>query len=149
MSGLGEVLAGVAAVASVSQLLAYLLQTSQVLATFYYNMEGAPSEILRIQQKLSMLHSSLKFFKLSLIDLEDEAFLPVDLKSLLESALQKVYNTMIELEQKCLKKVEKEPHRFKSRIRFAWCDRTSSAKVLGQFQEAENDLIWITQLLNM
>jgi len=149
MSGLGEVLAGVAAVASVSQLLVYAMQISQTLATFYKEMENAPSEIMRIQQKLSMLHDGLKFFKASLTNLEDEAILPLELRTLLMSALQKVYNTIIEMQQKCLKKVVKEPHRFGSRFLFAWRDRASSVKLLSQLQEAEMDLLWFTQLLNM
>jgi hypothetical protein len=149
MSGLGEVLAGVAAVASVSQLLAYALQMSQTLATFYNEMENAPSEIMRIQQKLSMLHDGLKFFKTSLTNLVDEAILPLELRTLLMSALRKVYNTIIEMQQKCLKKVVKEPHRFGPRFLFAWRDRASSVKLLNQLQEAEIDLLWFTQLLNM
>lgn len=149
MSGLGEALAGVAAVASVSQLLAYLMQISQVLATFYQDMEDAPSEIKRIHQKLLMLHGGLKFFKISLKDVDDEALLPLELRTLLESALQKVYNTIIEMQQKCLKKLEKEPHKLSSRFRFAWKDRANSVKLLTQLQEAETDLLWLTQLLNM
>jgi DNA repair ATPase RecN len=149
MSGLGEVLAGVAAVASVSQLLVYVLQMSQTLATFYNEMENAPSEINRVQQRLAMLHSGLAFFKASLTDLTDEAILPLELKTLLESALRKVYNIIIEMQQKCLKKVDKEPHRFGSRFRFAWRDHASTVKLLNQLQEAEMDLLWFTQLLNM
>lgn len=149
MSGLGETLAGAAAVASVSQLLVYLLQTTQALAIFYHDMECATSEIRRMQQKLLMLHSGVKFFKSSLTDVEDEAFLPLELRILLNSALQKVYNTMIEMQEKCLKKIEKAPSRTISRFRFAWCDRINSVKLLEQLQEAETDLIWFTQLLNM
>jgi hypothetical protein len=149
MSGLGEALAGVAAVASVSQLLAYVLQMSQTLATFYNEMENAPSEIIRVQQKLAMLHSGLTFFKASLTNFADEALLPLELRTLLDSALRKVYNTIIEMQQKCLKQVGKEPHGFGARFRFAWHGRASTAKLLHQLQEAEMDLLWFTQLLNM
>src|SRR4051794_22571169 len=71
MSGIGEAMAGVAVAASFTQLLAYMLATAQTLKSFYQNMKDAPRELKHVEQKVHIVHDSLRILESCLLNFPD------------------------------------------------------------------------------
>lgn len=149
MSGTGEVLAGIAAVASVSQLLAYTMKVCQALVVLVRRMEDAPSELKRLKRKALLLHNGLRFLTSDIMNCDDSVLLPPELRTLLELALEDLHGIIDELGKKCLKQDAQTICKLQNRFRFALLGRDRTESTLAQLRDSEGDLNFIIELFQL
>jgi hypothetical protein len=149
MSGVGEALAGVAAAASFSQLVAYLVKTSFALTKFCQDIKNAPTEIVRVKHKVLLLHHEFDILRTIIQDIQDDEILSADIRIPLQIVLSEVDEIVYSMKKRCLENHQKESVSLKVRLRFVAKDRSMMAESLAQLQEAENQLGFLAQLLHM
>lgn len=143
---MAEILAGIGVTASVAQLLSYVIKTSQVVTVFCHDFEDAPSELHRIREKMLLLHNILESFEHYLIDVDDVVLLPLDLRLLLQGALQTLEEVVAEMQRKfCVNEFWTLTKRFK----FAFVDCNTMTKLLVRLRDAESTLTCLVQLLTL
>ncbi|KAF2263102.1 ankyrin [Lojkania enalia] len=113
------------------QLLVHTLSSARALANLYDDIDNTPSELKYVKNRLGILHNSLKIFQSQLIETDDED------------------QIVSEIRQRCLKDGQGDQQRLRTRVKFAIINQGVLIKLLDRLQDAENDLKWITQIMNM
>jgi hypothetical protein len=149
MSGVGEVLTVLGAAASISQLLALSLKTSQILSTFYNNIQDAPVDARRVHERLLNFQYGLKFLSRYLAGVEDDELFPPDLQVLFWSVLRNVENVTTRLHDEFFKDGQRDLRRKRDRIKFVIADRDTLTEYLLQLKDAEATLTFVTNMLNL
>jgi hypothetical protein len=149
MSGAGEALAGIAAVASISQILAYCAKTMGILAKFCNDVKDAPSELRRLEHKILLLHHGFGVLETFLSDVDDEELFSVDIRVPMQAILLEVDTIVHSLREGCLNHTSRRPDRFRTRFQFALSDRRTMDKTLERLRQAEQQLGFFAQLVHM
>ena len=149
MSGVGEIIAGVAVAASFTQLLAHVLKTSKTLFVFYQDLKDAPSHLKHVQQRLLLLLCILEVYEAHLREIEDDRLLPPNLRMLLQIVLQRLDNDIFEMNQRFFNDGQKRSRSLKIKFMLMFTDHEVIAKLTERLRDAERDLVLLTGLLNM
>ncbi|KAF2796340.1 ankyrin [Melanomma pulvis-pyrius CBS 109.77] len=149
MSGVGEIIAGVAVAASFTQLLAHVLRTSKTLFVFYQDFKDAPSHLKHVQQKLLLLLCILEVYEVHLREIDDDRLLPSNLRMLLQIVLQRLDDDIFEMNQRFFNDGQKRSRSLKMKFKLMFTDREVIAKLMERLRDAERDLVLLTGLLNI
>jgi hypothetical protein len=101
MSVAGELLAGCAAAASISQLSVYILKTSLALGTFVEHTRQASSELRHVRTEVILLQHTLDILKDQLSGIDNDKLFLESYYVLLHHALEEICRTVDELHLAC------------------------------------------------
>lgn len=111
-------------------------------------MESAPTELQQIQHNTILFQTGLQFFESNSSE-SNAAHLSLELRLLLQSALDNVYHTLDDLKRKCFKEDEKGPLKLRNRFSFALAGNSNIKLLLSRLREAENTLSFVMDISNM
>jgi hypothetical protein len=139
----------IGAVASVSQILILLCQTSTRLKKFCEAVSNAPIELSQLNEKLLLFRGILKELSDSFDEYGDDAVLPVDLRNLTQSFIVKIQETVQLAQLGCHVASTSDFNRVRKRVLWALRDKPGQKKLLAQLKESEQSLTLIIQYVTL
>lgn len=146
MSVAGELLAGCAAAASISQLSAYILKTSLALGTFIEHTRQASSELRHIRTEVILLQHTLHTLTDQLSGITNDVLLPESYHVLLHHALGEIYRTVDELHLACPGPISSSLRR-RDQVKFVLKDRNALESLVQRLTSSKCTLNTIIHLI--
>ncbi|KAF2494395.1 ankyrin [Lophium mytilinum] len=144
---MAEVVAVTGGIASIAQILVYTVKTVKVITDFCDDLRDAPTEFSRIKYRIILLQSILSSIHDALNASVDDGLLPPQLRRITLDAIRSVYDSIINLQRKCLISEMTNEKTLKNRFKWVMLESRSAEKLLTQLRDAEGTLSTSMQLL--
>ncbi|OKL59087.1 hypothetical protein UA08_05842 [Talaromyces atroroseus] len=146
MAGLIAVAGGIA---SVSQVLVYLAQTTKHVVEFYGDFTEAPIVLHRIKEKLHLLQQMIAQVQSYVIEHHDSDILPSETKELLLGSVRRVQDSLDKAKLKCHKVTDKNIKKTMKRVVWVLRDEPALSKLLQDLNDSDHILHLVMQVLIM
>ncbi|KAF2476990.1 ankyrin [Lindgomyces ingoldianus] len=146
MSVAGELLAGCAAAASISQLSVYILKTSLALGAFIESTRQASSELRHIRTEVILVQHTLHILKDQLSGIDNDKLLLESYHVLLHHALEEIYRTVDELHLACSGRSSSSLRR-REQVKFVLKDRNAIKSIMRRLASSKDTLNTIISVI--
>ena len=146
---MAELFVVIGGIASVAQLLGYILRTSRAVNRFCDEVQDAPFKLRRIEEKLCLLQKAVEEIREYLRGFGDDVILPPDLRYVLAESIRRINKDM--KDAATVSRGHSLPLSGSLRKRFNWAlmERRNTEKLMSRLDESEGTLDRVIQLVNL
>ncbi|RDK39596.1 ankyrin [Aspergillus phoenicis ATCC 13157] len=146
---MAEALSVVGGIASISQIVSYVISTTKTIIEFCRDVQDAPKELFHLQAKLSLLGTALRCLNDQLLYAADGNILPLELQTLLQITLKQIDDDVSALQKVCDKYEKSQLRPIRRRVSWALLERKTVESLLQNLRDSEASVNCALNILNL
>jgi chromosome segregation ATPase len=146
---MAEVLVAISAIASITQLVVYIVKTTKAVTKFHSTIQNAPAQIRRIEEKLGTLKNVVEETQTYQQLFDDDLVLPLDLRQALFETVKRTNETVTRIQSRLELDEKSSRESLRGKMKWAAKAKHKTEQELHQLEHCEEQLGNIIQLITL